>query len=173
MVYFSQTIYFITVKRITTLKNTLELLLSLQFLLQYKLTIAASLVFSGQKGVTNDPPEPTGPTTTNAVQDVNNQESRYSKLNDEEKEKVKKIVYILDRFGVSNEAYHEFTQLEGNEGMIRSYVVEGCQADINKGIRGQISRTPGPSQGAEMSFPELLRKEISKVERKNVHMNFL
>ena len=35
-----------------------------------------------------------------------------SKLSDEEKEKVKKIVYILDRFGVSNEAYHEFTQLE-------------------------------------------------------------
>ena len=87
----------------------------------------------------------------------------------EEKEKVKKIVYILDRFDVSREAYQELTQLEENKGMVISYVVEGCQADINKGIRGQISKTPGPSQGGEVSFPELLRKEISKVGSKNVH----
>ena len=80
---------------------------------------------------------------------------------------MKKIVYILDRFGVSNEAYHEFTQLEGNESLTRSYIVEECQADINQDIRGKIIKVPGPCQGAEMPFPELLRKEISKEVSKN------
>ena len=119
-------------------------------------------LFAGQKGVAKDPPRAT-PSTSNVVQNEDNHgSSKYSKLDDEEKEKVKKIVYILERFGVSNEAYHEFTQLEGHESMMRSYIVEECQADINKQIRGKISKTPGPCQGAEMSFPELLRKEISK-----------
>ena len=119
-------------------------------------------LFAGQKGVAKDPTRAT-PSTSNAVQNEDNHGSpKYSKLDDEEKEKVKKIVYILDRFGVSNEAYHEFTQLEGLESMMRSYILEECQADINKQIRGKISKTPGPCQGAEMSFSELLRKEISK-----------
>ena len=102
----------------------------------------------------------------NAVQN----ETKYSKLSDEEKEKVKKIVYILDRFGVSNEAYHEFTQLEDNDSMTRSYLVEECQAEMNKHIRAKISRTPGPHQGAEMSFPELLKKELSKNVSKSFNL---
>ena len=136
----------------------------MQFLLQYKIDYYNTFynLFVGQKGVAKDPPRAT-PSTSNVVQNEDNHgSSKYSKLDDEEKEKVKKIVYILERFGVSNEAYHEFTQLEGHESMMRSYIVEECQADINKEIRGKISKTPGPCQGAEMSFPELLRKEISK-----------
>jgi len=59
--------------------------------------------------------------TSNALQnDDNHGSSKYSRLDDEEKEKVKKIVHILDRFGVSNEAYYEFTQLEGHESMMSS-----------------------------------------------------
>lgn len=117
---------------------------------------------SGQKGVAKDSPRD-NPSTSNALQNEDNHgSSKYSKLDDEEKEKGGKNVYIWDRFGVSNEPYHEFTQLEGHESMMRSYVVEECQADINKQIGGKISKTPGPCQGAEMSFPELLRKEISK-----------
>ena len=41
--------------------------------------------------------------------------SNYTRLPEEEKEKVQKLVYILDRFGVSIQAYHEITQLEGRK----------------------------------------------------------
>ena len=60
--------------------------------------------------------------------------SKYMRLPEEEKEKVKKLVYILDRFGVSIQAYHEVTQLEGNDTMARSYVIEECQADLNESV---------------------------------------
>ena len=135
----------------------------MQFLLQYKIDYNTFYnLFAGQKGVVKDSPRD-DPSTSNALQNEDNHgSSKYSKLDDEEKEKGEKNVYIWDRFGVSNEAYHEFTQLEGHESMMRSYVAEECQADINKQIGGKISKTPGPYQRAEMSFPELLRKEISK-----------
>lgn len=69
-------------------------------------------------------------------------------------------MYILDRFGVSIQAYYEITQLEGNDTMARSYVIEECQADLNESVK--ISRTPGEYPGAEMNFPDLLEEQVIK-----------
>lgn len=117
----------------------------MNFLLQCKVDYCNIYnLFAEGKGVAKDPPLTT-PSTSNA--DLDNHGSKYSKLGNEEKEKSKKkIVYILDRFGVSNEAYHEFTQLEGHESMIRSYIVEECQGKIRQGQ--QNSRTLPRSRDA-------------------------
>ena len=90
---------------------------------------------------------------------------------EEEKEKVKKLVYILDRFGVSIQAYHEITQLEGNDVMARSYVIEECQADLNESVTP--SRTPGQCPGAEMHFPALLEEQVMKHVSNQIQINLL
>lgn len=80
-------------------------------------------------------------------------------------------MYILDRFGVSIQAYHEITQLEGNNTMARSYVIEECQADLNESVK--ISRTPGQCPGAEMHFPDLLEEQVMKHVSDKIQINLL
>ena len=80
-------------------------------------------------------------------------------------------MYILDRFGVSIQAYHEITQLEGNDVMARSYVIEECQADLNESVT--ISRTPGQCPGAEMHFPGLLEEQVMKHVSDQIQINLL
>ena len=45
------------------------------------------------------------------------------------KKKWKKKLTFWTDLVYQNEAYHEFTKLQDNEAMIRSYIVEECQAD--------------------------------------------
>ena len=78
-------------------------------------------------------------------------------------------MYILDRFGVSIQAYHEITQLEGNDTMARSYVIEECQADLNESVK--ISRTPGQCPGGEMHFPDLLEEQVMKHVSDQIQIN--
>ncbi|KAJ7389784.1 hypothetical protein OS493_029206 [Desmophyllum pertusum] len=93
---------------------------------------------------------------------VKKHSSKYSRFPTEDKDNVKKLVYILDHFGVAIQAYHEVTQMEGHDAMARSYVLEECQAELNAAIN--IVRTPGQSPGAEMHFPDLLKELIEKHE---------
>ena len=99
-----------------------------------------------------------------ASDDENDASSRksFDDQPEEDKEKIRKLVYILDKFSVSVEGYHELTMLEGNEEMTKSYMVKSCQNTLNKGF--DISATPGPHPGAEMSFKELLKKELASQE---------
>ena len=72
---------------------------------------------------------------------------------------------------MSIQAYHEITQLEGNDTMARSYVIEECQADLNESVK--ISRTPGQCPGAEMNFPDLLEDQVIKHVSDKTHINLL
>ena len=76
-----------------------------------------------------------------------------------EKEKIKAILFIMGRFSISWEAYHELTQQEANLPP-RSYLVEGCQAELDS--QWNISKTPGEHAGAELPFKELLKNEIEE-----------
>ena len=75
-----------------------------------------------------------------------------------EKEKIKAILFIMCRFSISWEAYHELTQQEAN--LPRSYLVEGYQAELDS--QWNISKTPGEHVGAELPFKELLKNEIEE-----------
>ena len=72
---------------------------------------------------------------------------------------------------MSIQAYHEITQLKGNNTMARSYVIEECQADLNESVK--IFRTPGQCLGAEMHFPDLLEKQVTKHVSDKIHINLL
>lgn len=53
----------------------------------------------------------------------------YEKLPEEEKEKVKKLLFLLDSFGISDGAYHELTVQ--NDTMIKSYLIQQCRNEMN------------------------------------------
>ncbi|KAL9977061.1 hypothetical protein ACROYT_G014425 [Oculina patagonica] len=48
---------------------------------------------------------------------------------EEEKDKVKSILYIMDKFSVSVQAYHKLSQQEPT--LPRSYLVEACQQSLD------------------------------------------
>lgn len=74
----------------------------------------------------------------------------------EEKDKIKTVLYIMDKFSVSHEAYHELSQ--HNPSLPRSYLVEACQKSLDS--KWEITRTPGECPGAELPFKLLLEKEL-------------
>ncbi|KAK3753656.1 hypothetical protein QZH41_011267 [Actinostola sp. cb2023] len=82
----------------------------------------------------------------------------FESLSEEDKEKVRGIVYIMVRFSVSNEAYHELTQVVGGEQLPRSYLVEGCTKFLDSKL--DLLKTPGTCPGAELPFKDLLEMEI-------------
>ena len=80
----------------------------------------------------------------------------YDSLTCEDKEKVRTIVYIMDRFSISQQAYHELAQLEPS--LPRRHLVEGHAKKMDS--NWDIKRTPGKCSGAELPFKLLLEKEI-------------
>ena len=72
---------------------------------------------------------------------------------------VKNLTFLLDKFGVSIQAYHEITQLSGHECLPRSYKVEGCQIYYDDQL--EVKKTPGPYEGAELDFRSLLSEALS------------
>lgn len=70
----------------------------------------------------------------------------FDKLPEEEQEKVKAIVYIMDQFSVSLEGYHELTQVD--KYLPKKHLIEGCTKKEDR--KWDVSRTPGKSHGAEI-----------------------
>ena len=81
----------------------------------------------------------------------------YETLPEEEKEKARTILYIMDRFSISGKAYHELTQLD--QSLPHTHLKESCAKVLD--ANWSVTRTPGASDGAELPFEVLLRNEIS------------
>lgn len=86
--------------------------------------------------------------------------SSYECLSDDEKEKVKSLLYILDSFGISDETYHAIAIQ--NDGLIRSYLLKQCRQSINGTCMCQISKTTGESPGAQLNIMETLEQTLEK-----------
>ncbi|KAJ7351778.1 hypothetical protein OS493_035503 [Desmophyllum pertusum] len=82
----------------------------------------------------------------------------YESLPPEEQQKIKSIIYIMDKFSVSQEAYHELTQQD--PALPRSYLVKACQQTLDD--QWDVIRTPGECPGAELPFKLLLENELKK-----------
>ena len=82
--------------------------------------------------------------------------SSYERLDEEEKEKVRTILYIMDRFSISFEGYHELSQVD--KSLPRTHLLESCTKAMDE--KWDIKQTPGTAQGAELPFKVLLEKEI-------------
>lgn len=91
-----------------------------------------------------------------------NKKSRFSELSQEDQDKIRGVLFIMDRFCVSDAAYHEFSM--SVHGMERSYLVRQCRSDLNKLIH--ITRTPGKQPGVQMSLKEKLHYQLKKVSPK-------
>lgn len=67
-------------------------------------------------------------------------------------------MYILDKFSVILEGYHELCQVD--ESLSRAHVVQNFAKVLHR--QWDVKRTPGPAQGAELLFRVLLENEICK-----------
>ena len=83
-------------------------------------------------------------------------------------DKVYQVMYILDRFAVSDEAYHEIRMASKQSGyavLPPLYVVKQTRKEMNSSM--VIERLPGVYPGAFRPLLDLLRKEISHAVIKN------
>ena len=83
----------------------------------------------------------------------------FTSSSDTDKEKIMTALYVRDRFCVSEEAYHELTQIPGST-LQKTYLVSEDGKSIDR--QWVIRRTPGEATGAEISFQFLLEREIRK-----------
>ena len=88
--------------------------------------------------------------------------------NDSKMEKVEQILYLLDKFCVSDEFYHEFSMIEN--GLPRSYLTKQCRSDLDKLCH--LTPTPGSCEGAQVSFETLLLQQISAFKKENPEFHY-
>lgn len=86
----------------------------------------------------------------------------YKDLTEEEQNKVKSILFLLDKFCIGDAAYHELTMCDGGEDLPRSYIIKQCKEDLNKLCH--VTRTPGKAEGAQVDF----RSELESVIKTKV-----
>ena len=82
----------------------------------------------------------------------------YNELNDNEKEIVKSIVYIMDSFCVGDQPYHELCMAVPNNGLPKSYLIGQCRRQHDSLYT--MHRTPGRSQGVQVDFVDELKRAI-------------
>ena len=80
----------------------------------------------------------------------------HKELDEEEKQKVRTLLYIMDRFSLSLQGYHELSQVETS--LPRTHLLETCAKQMDS--QWEIKRTPGSAPGAELPLKLLLEKEI-------------
>ena len=93
--------------------------------------------------------------------------SNYENLNLEDKDLLKQLVFLLDKFCVSDAAYHELSMIYDD--MPRKYLLIQCREDINKIYH--IERLPGNKPGAMINLNSELQRMIKFQLNKGVKDN--
>ena len=70
----------------------------------------------------------------------------FNDLSEEEQDKVKSVLFLLDKFCIGDAAYHELTMYSGGEHLPRSNLIKQCKDDLNKLYH--ITRSTGVAPGA-------------------------
>lgn len=83
---------------------------------------------------------------------------QFKDLPEEEKDKIKQILFIQDKFSIGDAAYHELTMTQTGEALPRSYLIRQCKESLNGLIH--IERTPGKAEGAQLNFQDELCSTI-------------
>lgn len=83
----------------------------------------------------------------------------YAKLSEDEKNKVEQLLFLLDKFCIGDEIYHELSMI--TDGLPRSYLIKQARTDLNKTYH--IERTPGHCPGSMLNFNSTLRTHISEL----------
>lgn len=86
-------------------------------------------------------------------------QTEYSKLSDDTKSKIEQVLFLLDKFCVGDEVYHELSLL--GEGLPKSYLIKQKRTELNK--LNHVERLPGRYPGASISFSNTLRNHIREL----------
>lgn len=87
----------------------------------------------------------------------------YTSLDSDDKQKLRELLYILDKFSISDAAYHELSMF--NENLPRKLLIVQERANINDTI--QVERTPGETPGAYVSIKDEIKRYIQENEPDN------
>lgn len=85
----------------------------------------------------------------------------YSALESCDKQKIRELIYILDKFSISDAAYYELTAV--NEDIPRKYLIVQERSNINELFH--VERTPGLTPGAFVSIKDEI---TSYIKRKSI-----
>ena len=77
-------------------------------------------------------------------------------ISPEDREKCQQILYLLDRFNVGDEVYHELSMV--SKDLPKSYRIKKLRSELNCGI--QLTKTPGNSEGVSTPFLSRLETEV-------------
>ena len=88
-------------------------------------------------------------------------------MTDTESSQIEQVLFLLDKFYVSDELYHEFAI--AYDDMPRSYLIKQRRSDLNKMCH--IERVPGTYPGAQCSFKELLQQHVKNYLEANPEHN--
>jgi len=83
----------------------------------------------------------------------------YAKLDEDGKNKVEQLLFLLDKFCVGDEIHHELSMIA--DGIPRSYLIKQARNDLNKTYH--IEKTPGNCPGSMLNFTSTLTTHISEL----------
>ena len=83
---------------------------------------------------------------------------------DDDRHKLLQVMYVLDTFAVSDEAYHELSSVAKD--LPPLYKLKGERKTINESL--DIRRLPGPCLGAYRPLEPMLAKELLKTVGKDM-----
>ena len=109
-------------------------------------------------------------TPTAEGQDPSSESSNgFDTLSEEEKSRVEKVLFLLDKFCVGDNFYHELTMVV--DGLPKSYLVKQRRSQLNDICH--ITSTPGEAEGAQMSFNDLLKERIKDYMESHPNVNHI
>ena len=83
----------------------------------------------------------------------------FETLQEEDNNKLEQILFLLDKFCVGDEVYHEMTI--HTDDLPKSYLIKQLRSDLNKTYH--IERTPGQYPGAAINFTATLKQHIQQL----------
>lgn len=83
----------------------------------------------------------------------------YEKLSKDRQEIIEHVLFLLDKFCVGDEVYHELSVI--TEGLPKSYLIKQLRGELNKTYH--IERTPGPYPGARLDFKSTLTDHVREL----------
>jgi hypothetical protein len=138
------------IKKSRTLKNYLSRAnIAFWFSRSFGLQVESLIVGKVKSGVKHNLTVPNK--TTDQASDKG-----FDALSDDDKSKVEKVLFLLDRFCVGDYFYHQLSMVIN--GLPKSYLVKQRRDQLNKMCH--INALPGDKEGAQVSFKELLKERV-------------
>ena len=94
---------------------------------------------------------------TGSSQNTNPELCGINSLSNEERKKIEEILFLLDKFCVGDNFYHELSMVV--DGLPKSYLIRQRRNQLNEICH--VNPTPGTAEGAQLSFTHLLEERIS------------